>query len=154
MHRLEISSGISPQPSEETGVATRVLSVCLLFLLSPWDFLGRNTGAGCHFLLQGIFPTQGLNLETCVSCMSLHWRVDYLPLHHPECLVATGRGCLTWILGKNCGCHPVCQWWEAHGLKEACHHSHCPQVPWTEEALCGKHTQEDPAYGPTVAAQA
>ena len=27
------------------------------------DFLGRNTGVGCHFLLQGIFPTQGLNLD-------------------------------------------------------------------------------------------
>ena len=25
--------------------------------------LGENTGAGCHFLLQGIFPTQGLNLS-------------------------------------------------------------------------------------------
>ena len=22
---------------------------------------GKNTGMGCHFLLQGIFPTQGLN---------------------------------------------------------------------------------------------
>ena len=30
-------------------------------LLHPWDFLGKNTGVGCHFLLQGIFPTQGLN---------------------------------------------------------------------------------------------
>ena len=27
-------------------------------LLSPWDFLGENTGASCHFLLQGIFPTK------------------------------------------------------------------------------------------------
>ena len=25
-------------------------------LLCPWDFPGRNTGVGCHFLLQGIFP--------------------------------------------------------------------------------------------------
>ena len=25
----------------------------------PWDFPGQNTGVGCHFLLQGIFPTQG-----------------------------------------------------------------------------------------------
>ena len=25
-------------------------------------FPGKNTGVGCHFLLQGIFPTQGLNL--------------------------------------------------------------------------------------------
>ena len=26
-----------------------------------WDFPGTNTGVGCHFLLQEIFPTQGLN---------------------------------------------------------------------------------------------
>ena len=31
-------------------------------LLSPWDFPGKDTGRGCHFLLQGIFPTQGSNL--------------------------------------------------------------------------------------------
>ena len=30
--------------------------------LGPWDFPGKNTGVGCHVLLQGIFPTQGLNL--------------------------------------------------------------------------------------------
>ena len=28
---------------------------------SPWDSPGRNTGVGCRALLQGIFPTQGLN---------------------------------------------------------------------------------------------
>ena len=27
----------------------------------PWDFPVKNTGVGCHFLLQRIFPTQGLN---------------------------------------------------------------------------------------------
>ena len=26
-----------------------------------WDFPGKNTGVGCHFLFQEIFPTQGLN---------------------------------------------------------------------------------------------
>ena len=31
---------------------------------------------GCHFLLQGIFLTQGSNL-----CL-LHWQEDYLPLSH------------------------------------------------------------------------
>ena len=31
-------------------------------LLSPWNFPGKNTGAGCHFFLQGIFLSQGLNL--------------------------------------------------------------------------------------------
>ena len=29
--------------------------------LHPWEFPGKNTGVGCHFLLQEIFPTQGLN---------------------------------------------------------------------------------------------
>ena len=29
--------------------------------LCPWDSPGKNTGVGCYFLLQGIFPTQGSN---------------------------------------------------------------------------------------------
>ena len=28
---------------------------------SPWDSPGKNTGTGCHFLIQGIFPTQESN---------------------------------------------------------------------------------------------
>ena len=42
----------------------------------PQDFPGKNTGVGCHFLLQGIFPTQGSN-----SCF-LHWQAGSLPLSH------------------------------------------------------------------------
>ena len=30
-------------------------------LLRPWNFPDKNTGVGCHFLLQGIFLVQGLN---------------------------------------------------------------------------------------------
>ena len=30
-------------------------------LLCPWDSSGKNVGVGCHFLLQGIIPTQRLN---------------------------------------------------------------------------------------------
>ena len=30
-------------------------------LLCLWNFPGKDTGVGCHFLLQGIFPTQGSN---------------------------------------------------------------------------------------------
>ena len=30
-------------------------------LLCPWDFPGKNTRVGCHFLLQEIFPTQRMN---------------------------------------------------------------------------------------------
>ena len=45
-------------------------------LLCPWNFLGHNIGVGCHFPLQGIFPTQGLNLRL------LHWQADSLLLSH------------------------------------------------------------------------
>ena len=31
--------------------------------LCPWNSPSKNTGVGCHFLLQGIFPIQGLNLS-------------------------------------------------------------------------------------------
>ena len=31
-------------------------------LLHPWDFPGKSAGVDCHFLLQGIFPTQESNL--------------------------------------------------------------------------------------------
>ena len=36
-------------------------------LLCPWNFPGKNTGVGCHFLLHGIFPTQESNpgLQHC-----------------------------------------------------------------------------------------
>ena len=30
--------------------------------LHPWDFPNKNTGLGSHFLLLGIFTTQGSNL--------------------------------------------------------------------------------------------
>ena len=53
-----------------------LLSARLLWL---WDLPDKNTGVGCHFLLQGICPTQGLNLHLPGL---LHWQVDSLPLHH------------------------------------------------------------------------
>ena len=46
-------------------------------LLCPWEFPGKNTGVGCHFLLQRIFPTHGLNL-----CLLLGRRIFFLPLSH------------------------------------------------------------------------
>ena len=50
----------------------KVLQSCLILcwaceeypnrLFCPWDSPGMNTGMGCHFLFQGIFPTQGSNM--------------------------------------------------------------------------------------------
>ena len=51
-------------------------------LLCPWDSPGKNTGVGCHALLQGIFLTQGLNL--CLLRL-LHW--------HSLPLVPPGKPC-------------------------------------------------------------
>ena len=35
--------------------------LAIMQLLRPWDSPSKNTGVGCHFLLQGIFPIQGSN---------------------------------------------------------------------------------------------
>ena len=46
-------------------------------------FPGKNAGVGCHFLLQGIFSTQGLNPRL------LYWQANCLLVNHlgnPSCL--------------------------------------------------------------------
>ena len=45
-------------------------------LLCPWNFPGKNTGVGCHFLLQEIFLTQGSNSHLPQR------HADSLPLSH------------------------------------------------------------------------
>ena len=49
-------------------------------LLCPWDSPGKNTGVGCHALLQEIFPTQGSNLSLQGL---LYWLAGSLPLVPP-----------------------------------------------------------------------
>ena len=39
-------------------------------------FPGKNTGAGCHFLLQGIFPTQESNLGL-LHCRHILYQLSY-----------------------------------------------------------------------------
>ena len=61
----------------------------LCLTLIPWtvayqdplsmEFSGKNTGVGCHFLLQEIYLTQGLNLHLLGL---LNWQADSLPLGH------------------------------------------------------------------------
>ena len=70
-----------------TCEVTLVVSNCLrpygpqpTKLLYPWDSLGKDTGVGCYFLLQGIFPTQGLNLHLLSF---LHWQAGSLPIASP-----------------------------------------------------------------------
>ena len=48
-------------------------------LLCSWDFPSKNPRVGCHFLLQGIFPTRGSN--PCL--LHLHWQIAWSPLAPP-----------------------------------------------------------------------
>ena len=50
-------------------------------LLCPWDFPGRNTGVGCHAVLQGLFLTQGWNPH--LLCL-LYWQEGSLHQCHLE----------------------------------------------------------------------
>ena len=68
-------------------------------LLHQWDFPGKNTGVGCHFLLQEIFPTQGLN-PGLPHCRSLLYRLShhgspYLPIE------SSNNTCLIELLGES-----------------------------------------------------
>jgi len=42
----------------------------LLGCVLLWDFLGKITGVGCHFLLQEIFLTQGSNPFLFISSIA------------------------------------------------------------------------------------
>ena len=71
-----------------SGLLPLLLSHAQLFV-TPWTivhqaslsmgFPGKNTGTGCHTLLQGIFLTQGL--KPLLLCL-LSWQVGSLPLSH------------------------------------------------------------------------
>ena len=45
-------------------------------LLCPWDSPDKNTGMGCHFLFQDIFPNPG------IKPVPPALQADYLPLSH------------------------------------------------------------------------
>ena len=58
-------------------------------LLCPWDCPGKNTGVGCHFLLQGIFLTQESNMRL------LHWQAASLLLSYLGKTSVQGRRLLS-----------------------------------------------------------
>ena len=72
------------------SIVSNCLQPCglkLTRLLCPWDFPGKNTGVGCHFLLPGIFPTQGSNpLSSPASAGKFFTTV---PPGKPVCAVAS-----------------------------------------------------------------
>ena len=63
-------------------------------LLCQWNFPGKDTGAGCHFLHEGIFLTQGSNPHLCVSCIG-RWI-----LYH--CAIWEALKCNSWVNSFGC----------------------------------------------------
>ena len=61
--------------------------------------LDKNARVGCHFFLQGLFPTQGSNL--CI----LHWQADS-SLSEPP-----GKPWLVGILVQSSPLISICQQW-------------------------------------------
>ena len=45
-------------------------------VLCPWDSSGKNTGVGCHFLLQEIFLTQESN-PGLLHCRQMIYQLSY-----------------------------------------------------------------------------
>ena len=81
-------------------------------LLCPWNFPGKNTRVGCHFFLQGIFPTQEsnpglLHCKQILYCLSHQGRCYYhFTLISPRFVWKRQRGhaeqdmgrCMQWVL--------------------------------------------------------
>ena len=88
LKKKKLNKKISRRTHEKMCVCAQSFSHVQLFatpwtavcrILYPWNFPGKNTVTGCHFLLLEIFPTQGLNPH--LLCL-LHWQAYSLPLHH------------------------------------------------------------------------
>ena len=112
----------------------------------PWNFPGKNTIVGCHFFLQGSFPTQGLNpgLLHCrqmlyhLSHQGSPWNLDSISksrditLQTKVHLVKTMAlpivmyGCESWTI-KNAEHQRI-------GAFELCWRRHL-RVPWTARRL-------------------
>ena len=63
---------------------SHVRLLATLWLLCPWDSPGKNTGVGCHAVLQEVFLTQELNPHLLGV---LHWQAGSLPLAPPKAMV-------------------------------------------------------------------
>ena len=82
----------------KSEVAQSCPTLCDPMDCSPWNFPGKSTGVGCHFLLQEIFLTQGSNPglphyrqrpyfwaareEVFIqrNCKTLIWKYIYIPM--------------------------------------------------------------------------
>ena len=67
--------------------------------VSSWYFLGKNTGVCSHALLQGIHPTQGLNLRL-LNCRQIFYWLSHqeIPLIFFHLILSSTRSKIKWLL--------------------------------------------------------
>ena len=97
---------------------------------------GKNTRVGCHFLLRGVFLTQGSNQSL------LHWQPDSLPTEPPRKPLAVREGSLS-FLSLDCDAGPrdregasarlTCRGWSPCNWRAA---RGCP-AGWPSWSWCG-----------------
>ena len=88
---MALASRLSPERGNRS-VMSDSLPPCGLSparLLCPWNFPGKNTGVGCHFLLQGSSPTQGWSPHLLLLALAGGFFTASEPL---DCPIAVGRG--------------------------------------------------------------
>ena len=73
-HHLPLPSATPAKPL--WPVNTQVTKILPSRLFCPWDSPGKNTGVGSHFLLQGIFLTQGSN-PGLLHCRSILYSLSH-----------------------------------------------------------------------------
>ena len=87
---------------------------CPASLLCPWDFPGKNTRVGCHFLLQGIFLTQGSNLGLLL-CRQILYHLSHQG-RLPSTIHMTYVQCGTMELQSSL----FSSWWRRARIQEGC----------------------------------
>ena len=96
-------------------------------LLCPWASPGKNTGVGCHVLLEGISPTQGLNLGL-LHCRQILYNLSFTTLASMVAQTVKNLPAMPETQIQSLG-------WEAPLEKEMATHSSilAQKIPWTEE---------------------
>ena len=67
-------------------------------IFCAWNFPGKNTGVGFHFLLQRIFAAQGSNLIFCISCIGRNPSLSLMPPGKPWKIVTDVKQLSTKVL--------------------------------------------------------
>ena len=83
-------------------------------ILCPWDSPGKNTGVGCHFLLQGIFPDPGIQ-NPCLLLGRWIFFFFFLLLSHQGILTYTCDSLKCIALHTAIGCILYAQF-PCHGI--------------------------------------